>query len=129
MIARDYALGMKDMLKEGNTLESLLTSLESVLARRGQEKLKPRILRELSRLLEKHDEHQTVVIVTNEDDLHTFKDEIKDAEHALKVTGKTVPVTDPSIVGGFIVRTQNAQIDRSYKRALIDLYRNITTNR
>ena len=35
-------------------------------------------------------------------------------------------VVDESIVGGFQIRTRDTLIDGSYKKSLIELYRNIT---
>jgi len=45
----------------------------------------------------------------------------------LKVQTETVKtVVDPSLIGGFTVQYRDTVVDKSYKRALLDIYRKVT---
>lgn len=127
MLAHDYAIALAAHLEEEKDLAQAIARLDAVLRKKGHAKLRSRILRELARMMEKRGEQRAAVFVTDESDLAAFKDEISDAKKELGIPRDAETVIDASLVGGFVVKTGEKQIDRSYKRALINLYRNIIT--
>jgi F0F1-type ATP synthase delta subunit len=127
MLAIDYATALAKNIEEGRELKDVLASLDRVLVKKGHEKLRPRILSELAHRFEGRGADGAVVIVKDEADRKKFAGAI---ESALKEVGSedtSEVAIDSTIVGGFILKTKDKQIDRSYKRALINLYRNIIT--
>lgn len=109
------------------TYASLLRSYEPVLVRtamekRGHGKLWRRVLRETARSAGK-DTARTEQVIT----LACPDDVAKHAENIAKVNAASARIAiDPSIVGGFILRDGFSRTDRSYKTALINLYRKVT---
>lgn len=129
MLAHDYAIAIANEITGGKELPAVLSSLDRVLARKGHEKLRPRILGELARIFERRGTEEAVVIVGSEEDLKKLQDEIADAKKELGIEKGVETTVDASLIGGYVLRTKEQQIDRSYKRALINLYRSIITNR
>lgn len=127
MLVDDYAKALTAVIGEGKHAGPILASLDTVLARRGHEKLKGRILRELARLLERAREGRATLMIADANDVATLKSEISAATQQLGAAD-TDTIIDPTLIGGFVLRTKTKQLDRSYKNALLKLYRSIITN-
>ena len=127
MLAHDYALALAQELEDGKTLPAVLSALDRVLQKKGHEKLRPRILRELEHVYESGTNTQATVTVRTKDDLKRFASAIKEAGDKLGIESEAEPRIDATLVGGFTLSTGARQIDRSYKHALINLYRRIIT--
>lgn len=96
----------------------VVENLVAHLKREGRMKLLPAILRALTRLQARH--AQAVVEVASESDAAEALAQA--AAHG--IADATVSV-NPSLIRGWRARSASMLVDRSGKRALIDLYRSI----
>lgn len=108
--------------REGAHAAEIVRALRAHLKEVGREKLLPRILRELKRI-----EARTQSLV------ETFEvaseHEKKHAQIEAKELGVTTdPVINHTLVTGWRSRTGSRVIDRSGKRALLELYRRIASH-
>jgi F0F1-type ATP synthase delta subunit len=99
--------------------------LVAYLTSRGRARLLPGILAAYEKLANRPSAKPRV-IVAKASAHEALSGAIKKDVQALGADAVEVTVDD-SLVGGYIVRTTDAQIDRSYKTSLLDLYRRITT--
>ena len=122
MEARDYAEAIDAAARESESkADALVANLVQHLKAQGRAKLLPSILRELRKRDARRKSLAPSVEVAREGDaasaLKAARAEGIDAEEA-KV--------NPSLISGWRARKGGALIDRTGKRALIELYRNIT---
>lgn len=115
-----YAKALDDLtrtqgMREDEAYEKLLTHLRAT----GRMKILPQLLRELKTLRERKRMHAPSLEVAS-------AAESSAAEKAAKEQGVEVKaVVNPALVTGWRLTTGAALVDRSGKRALIDLYRSI----
>jgi hypothetical protein len=120
---KNYVQALHARIQEGHAIESVLKNLDSVLRARGHSRSKASILKALIRKLERTElQEKPVLTLAQEADTPKM---LPHAQHLLESTVSPRIVIDPSIVGGFVLRNQNKQIDTSYKRTLLKLYRTI----
>ncbi|MES2225238.1 MAG: F0F1 ATP synthase subunit delta [Patescibacteria group bacterium] len=101
----------------GALLKRLTEHLEST----GRMKLLPRILRELKAIEARDEGVNTTIEVANESDA-------KEALAFAASLGASAEVElNPSLISGWRVKANGTLTDRSGKRALIELYRKVTT--
>jgi F0F1-type ATP synthase delta subunit len=123
-----YITAVLEELLSGKDNEVVISNLKSVLIKKGHERLLGSIMRGALRQLE-HD------IVSKAPQIKIAKQDaglLNRAMTALKDLGDEVvlePVvkTDDNLIGGFVVTAANKQIDASYKRALLNLYRKVVS--
>ena len=94
----------------------------ALLEKRGHQKLLPAIIQKVERLTLRHNKiGKTTLTIAKE----------SDAPSALKEVSSygtpQVTTIDPSIIGGWRFRSTATLVDRTYKRMLLDLYRNVTS--
>ena len=110
--------------------EKLLSSFLETLKTNGHGHFLPRIIRSLERFRARDEKERTISIVSSKELSEKETQEILRKEpfkNLLSGTHKRVErIVDDSTIGGVIVRTKAQRVDASYKRALLDLYRNIT---
>lgn len=125
MLTSSYAQALQGALKEGMSVEDALKGLDRTLARHGHEKLKADILEELVRLMETERKSATnKLLVARDGDVATMSAQVKtrgDAPLDIAV--------DPTLIGGYVLQQSDTRIDKSYKRALLDLYGNIISRK
>ncbi|MEX0930763.1 MAG: F0F1 ATP synthase subunit delta [Candidatus Paceibacterota bacterium] len=125
MLANDYAAALAPIIKKNEASENVLRDLDRVLALHGHQKLKKRILSALvERLTKESQRNEVVVRVAKAEHIKKYAEAIDSACKKLGTTNKPTIVIDTTLVGGFILQTQNRLLDMSYKRTLIELYRN-----
>ncbi|MBU0750201.1 F0F1 ATP synthase subunit delta [Patescibacteria group bacterium] len=117
-LAHVYASALVSSPEGDKAVASLVTHLQA----RGRMKLLPRILRELTELRERSQAVAPTLTVASEAE----KAQALTDSAALGFTPDTV-VIDPTLIKGWRATKKGQLIDRSGKRALTDLYRNITT--
>lgn len=120
MKAVTYATALKRLVADGGDEKKLGDSLIAHLKERGRLKLLPGILAELTADAAKQKKFAPLVEVASE----------KESAAALKgALAAGIPAThshvNHSLIRGWRVRTKNALVDRSGKRALVDLYQKI----
>jgi F0F1-type ATP synthase delta subunit len=122
-----YVTALTNSILSGLPIEEALTNVKALLVRKGHQRLWPQILRATKRVLEarlKSSVPQVSVAKTGVVSAET----IKSALLAIGVAEDEVYVIteDNTLVGGFTARFKGTLLDKSYKRVLVDLYRNIT---
>ncbi len=121
----DYVHALKAALTSGQKPETVFRNLETVLEKRWHRQLLPRILRtflrELGRGAGGDDATLTVARATDAKSPLVAK-----LVKELDVDGNPTVVIDETIIGGVKLRANHAEIDATYKTALINLYHTIT---
>jgi F0F1-type ATP synthase delta subunit len=120
---KQYAQALFDLAqKPGVSAADLVKKLVAHLNETGREKLLPRILREFKRIEARAQ--------TFGQELEVASDKVaaSAAREAAELGITAEPVVNPDLVTGWRARSGSRLIDRSGKRALIDLYRQIARN-
>lgn len=123
-----YAHALYAALRGGTASEAqLVQNLEQLLRDRGHAMLLPRILREYEKLAaSKLVADRGVLEVARESDTRNLREEIGTAARELGVDLEEAEVVEnDAVVGGFILRKTEAQVDASYRRRLLDLYQRL----
>ena len=122
---------LQDAKHKGNE-DKLVEHTVGTIRANGHAHMLPKVARALERIAAKRAKETTITVtsaddITQEEVLTLLKKEpfkhLLSGEHK-----KVVRKTDPSIVGGTIVRTHSERTDASYKRMLLDLYQSTTAN-
>jgi F0F1-type ATP synthase delta subunit len=120
---KQYAQALFDLAqKPGASAADLVKRLMAHLKETGREKLLPRILREYRRIEARAQTFGEELEVASDKEAAKASTEAK----SLGITAK--PTVNPALVTGWRARSGSRLIDRSGKRALIDLYRQIARN-
>lgn len=121
-IAEQYARAIAELAaKPGADPAAISKKLNEHLSKTGRMKLAPRIVAELARLRERSKATAPTLEVASESEIEAAK---ADAA-ALGITAE--PVVVPSLIRGWRISGNSQLTDRSAKRALVDLYRSITS--
>ena len=120
-MVRAYAKAIDLLIRErGMKEDEVFTKLTEHLKATGRLKLLPQLLSELRRIEKRNEAHAPVLEAASEK-------EVKEAEAAAKKEGVSAKaVVNPDLVTGWRLVGADILIDRSGKRALLDLYRAIT---
>ena len=132
MRASQYAEALYSAAKEHPHKEdAMLTNLVETLKKNGHTHFLPRIVRSLLRFRARDEKERTIRITSSAELSEKETQELLRKEpfkNLLDASHKRVErVVDDSIIGGVIVSTKAERIDGSYKRALIELYKSLTT--
>jgi F0F1-type ATP synthase delta subunit len=114
-----YAKALQNLITRGMREDEAYEKLRTHLTATGRMKLLPGLLRELKVIRERSQARSAVLEVASANDS-------AEAEEAAKREGITATaVVNPALVTGWRLTTGDTLIDRSGKRALVDLYRSI----
>lgn len=132
MKAFEYAEALYGALQGKNAKESskITSRFLEVVRARGHAGLLRLIPHELEKIAERKKNQEEVVLITADKKSHAKWSHAYDhyrREGVIPDVKEERHEIDPTIIGGFKIRTKNLLIDRSYHRALVELYRNITT--
>ena len=125
MRIKEYVQATHETLSKGQDPASVLTALHAYLSSRGLQKLYPSILRG-EKLKRSERSTKPKVIVARNQDLERHAREIAEALTRVSQDGSHEIHIEPSIIGGFIVKGKNEQIDHSHKGTLLRTYRTLT---
>jgi len=117
MNARHYATALREALKDKTTAQQgkVVTQFISEIKKRKHQGLLPGVIAHLKRGTSKKGE-ETLIVGRK-----------KDVVHARKEAGTKVgAIINPNLIGGWQHYKDGMLTDTSYKRSLIELYRNIT---
>ena len=117
-----YAQALLNALQKGTSEDELVSSLTKHLKAVGRMKLLPAILRELVMLRARTRTLGATLEVASE----SAKSEALSQAKAEGIDAKDA-VVNPLLISGWRAREGGRLIDRSGKRALIDIYRRITS--
>jgi len=118
-LASNYA----KLISDGADIEKTLVYMKS----RGHLSLLPQILRIASRA--SVSKNTPTILLAKESDAKKYAEDIKKALSILGAnTRETNTVLDARAVGGYAVRTPSATIDRTFRTALVSLYKQTIHN-
>lgn len=113
-----YAKALDSLLVSGMKEEEVFKKLITHLKESGRMKLLPQLLRELKTEGKRKQAREPMLEVASEG-------EVKSAEKTVGM--KVKAIVNPPLIRGWRLTTADTLIDRSGKRALIDLYRKVTS--
>ena len=111
-------------------ITDIVARFHALVKARGHEALLKMIPRELARIAERQENDNRVTLVTADAKSrskweHAYDHYVK--EGILSEEQPKEILVDESIIGGFQLKTKDTLIDGSYKKSLLELYRNITS--
>ncbi|MDA8596713.1 F0F1 ATP synthase subunit delta [Candidatus Pacebacteria bacterium] len=121
-----YITAVLELLRSGTETSSVVRGLQMVLKARGHETLLDDVLRGVVRILEADDQTAPQVLVAEKSDYETLKADISQALQTVAAEGEPIVSVDSTLIGGFIAEANDTRVDASYKKALRELYQNIT---
>ena len=128
MHAREYIVAAYRALQDGKDISEVLKGLYATLEKRGHEKLKGKILSGLLVYIdEKEKSAAPEVRLAKDADEKKLSASIKAALAELGADEEARVSIDAKHIGGFTATYNGKRIDRSYKTALLHLYKNITS--
>lgn len=120
---KQYAQALFNLLhRSEEDSEQLFAKLEAHLDTVGRTKLLPHIYRELHKLETAEERQKESIEIAREADRNSATVELT----SLGIVGE--PVVNPSLITGWRAKGNGSLIDHSGKRALLDLYQQITTS-
>lgn len=106
--------------------EEGLRRLVSYAVKRGHKHLLPKIARAYERFVARENANRRVQVIAAKEMSHEDALSLVRAE-GIETDGAQVSViVDPTLVGGAIMRTREERIDKSDRRALLELYHRVT---
>lgn len=133
MRAIHYAQAIKSLLDSANTeadRERVIRNAAETIIRNGHRALAPKILRQLEKLLEAAKKERTIVVSSANPIEESAVSKILKTDPLpalLSRAHKFVErVVDPTLIGGYVVRTKGMRVDMSRKRLLLNLYHHLT---
>ena len=111
------------------TRETMVTNLVRILDERGHYALLPAIVREFERLERRRSvrERMEVRLARPEDREKHVEAIRRDAENLGVDPARCATRIDESVVGGYAIEANGKRIDRTHKRALLELYTKLVT--
>ncbi len=121
-LAQHYALALNSIKGE-----DIVINLVGVLKEKGYLKLLPSILVEYRKLQENVNKKDTTRIYVDKlQDIKLFEREIQQASKKLSFDlEKSEIIETKSVIGGFLVERNGYEIDKSYRKMLENLYKNL----
>lgn len=115
--------------KDESDAERIIARFSEMVNTRGHGGLLFRIAQEFQTVSRRAQAHQKVLVVTAHEKGRVrgiFAYEHYQKEGTIPFDAVSEEVVDGTIIGGYQLRGRNWVLDQSYKRLLIDLYKNIT---
>lgn len=118
--------------KSEKEAKSILARFHKVVKERGHTGLLKHVPAELEKVAEREGEHNEVELVVSGEKgsdkwVHAYDHYKKEGLFPKDSSRKNV--IDETLIGGFQLRTKNLLVDGSYKRSLIELYKNIVNTK
>jgi hypothetical protein len=128
MRPRVIAKAAAALLNTGREPAQILADTQRYLETHGHGRQWRAVLRELLRLTAQSERRNTPrLLVARPEDVERLAPEISSALATLGVTLSPQVEIDPTLIGGFIVRTATHEINHSDKRHLQAIYDRVTT--
>ena len=121
---QQYARILWHFMEKGKSLPEALKMLNPVLVRRGHTTIVRKTVHALARLAEtRRRTDVSTLFVAREQDAPLATKEI----HSFTNNDTPSIKVDPTIIGGWRLESSGVLRDHSYKKALLDMYRTITS--
>ena len=123
----NYIQAVIEMILAGKNPDEVISGLQKTLEVKGHSRLYPSILRGVLRVLEtKKDTAGVTVTVATVPDVEKYKTTINSILEQLDGTIDFSTQVDETLIGGVVVSDGQTVVDKSFKTALLNLYRSIT---
>ena len=115
------------MLQADVDPDEVLAGLHKTMSAKGHMRLYVAVLRGVLRILNtKSDTDSATVYIAKESDIKVLTNTIESAFKELDAENEYTTKVDTTLIGGFIIKSNNTILDRCYKTALTKLYRAAT---
>ena len=122
-----YIDAVLQMIKEGKEFSGIIDGLQKIMQQKGHTSLLAPVLRGVLRVLQTEKTTGTVIYIAKEADREKLAARITTTLAAINAENdEPTFVVDETLIGGVLAKRNNVVIDRSYKTALINLYRSVT---
>lgn len=123
------ALLLAEKGKQGEELDKVVARLLELLRQHNKQHLLPFVVAEVERQSTALRSSRTMLFVAAENDAATYKKQVHVLlqELAAPQEEDIATTVDPTLVGGFRLRSRGTEIDASYKRKLLSLYDTLLT--
>ncbi|HEY4502361.1 MAG TPA: F0F1 ATP synthase subunit delta [Candidatus Paceibacterota bacterium] len=120
MLAHHYAQALLRLTHSVST-----ESITGILKRKGHSALLPAIIAEYDTLRSRRERYgRTTIRVAKKEALKKQESSIKSYESEMGfIMQKADIVEDPAIVGGFVIESEEFEVDASYRQKLVHLFR------
>ncbi|MEK7452846.1 MAG: F0F1 ATP synthase subunit delta [Patescibacteria group bacterium] len=125
MLSEKYTQALYKLAKDRYEKDqiSFFSNFLEILKRNGHYKLLPKILKNYERIVREDKVKIGIELVISDVKFEDqYKKEIKNYKEYFNIKQSVNVVIDPSIIGGFMIKTKGIVVDASYKRWLIGLY-------
>lgn len=122
LTAESVARAVYSLAHEGGDSHSVVDSTVAYLKKKGALALLPKVVLHLSRIASHVHAGERIVVAKNAN----TKD-VRDAAQHFGLSKDVPLVEDDSLIGGYVLAKKGEQIDASYKRALLTIYRSIVS--
>ncbi len=114
---KQYLEAFTSLIQSGASLEKVLENTRLVMKQRGHERLYPRLLRQVARVVPvMESKKRATLTVAKREDAANYGGSLEGASEA-------VVKVDHSLVGGYVFTKHHARQDHSYKTKLLTWYR------
>lgn len=120
-------------------LDTLIQKFIGMLERKRHMRLLPAIVHHFERYLARRERHQTIeLIVAKDSDIEHYSQmlarhpdmlDLSDAGYGKERPRdkKVIIKTDSAIIGGYVIQSAVARVDASYRKYLLDLYKDLVS--
>lgn len=119
-----YAKALLSVVEQGGKPLTIVRSLVRFLEKEGRTALLPKIARALKRLATQDSTRNSVVLFVAKKNTRINK-QMRDALRFFDIAHKDARTeVDATLIGGWRLEGRGSLIDSSYKKALLDIYKN-----
>jgi F0F1-type ATP synthase delta subunit len=122
-----YITALLDLIASGMSVDDAVQGLASTLKKRDHSRLLPSILRGALRQLEGTEGGTARVVIARNEDVIALRTAIETHLATLGADTNATITVDETIIGGVVVEHKHQRINASWKTALENLYRRVTS--
>lgn len=129
-LAQNYAQALRDLVRDTDVSKhaEISDTFVKVLKKKGHISLLPTILKEFEKYrMRDLDTKRVILTVAKNSDAEKYKDEALNHVASLEKGDHIGVKVDKRLIGGFKLESGDMVVDGSYKRRLLNLYREIIT--
>lgn len=125
MNERIYSEALHQAILNGTRIDAALKHLSEILNKNGHSALYAKILKAAAAKFAKDERASTLeIVLARASDEKAYKGEIAALKKSTNAAETSVRL-DETIVGGYIARSATKEVDASFKRSLLAIYRSL----
>jgi F0F1-type ATP synthase delta subunit len=125
MNERIYSEALHQAVLTGTRIDVALRHLKEILKRNGHSALYAKVLKAAEAKFAKDERTGTLeIVLARTSDEKAYKEEIAAVKKSADAAHTTIRL-DETIVGGYIARSATKEVDASFKRSLLAIYRSL----